>query len=135
MNRLWILGAADPEMERIEALLRECGECIVYASRDESGRRVRAAEAYEPYLSMIEPPGGTTWRGSSEPVVYCVECAAPAGFTAVDDVRVIDHHRPGDPGYGRPPSEFMTASSIGQVVLELNRFGQLTSSWRLPRSA
>src|SRR5690606_33702597 len=40
-------------------------------------------------------------------------------------VRRIDHHRPGDPGYGRPPSEFLEASSIGQVIAELARLGRL----------
>src|SRR5690606_5323560 len=36
----------------------------------------------------------------------------------------IDHHCPGDPGYGRPPSEFLTASSLGQVISELARLGK-----------
>src|SRR5690606_25622302 len=40
-------------------------------------------------------------------------------------VVVIDHHRPGDPGYGRPPEEFLAASSIGQVITELARLGRL----------
>jgi hypothetical protein len=29
---------------------------------------------------------------------------------------IIDHHNPGDPGYGRSPAEFLPASSIGQVI-------------------
>src|SRR5690606_35947049 len=33
----------------------------------------------------------------------------------------IDHHRPGDPGYGRSPEEFLPASSIGQVWASLLR--------------
>src|SRR5690606_7352832 len=37
----------------------------------------------------------------------------------------IDHHRPGDPGYGRPPAEFLAASSIGQVIAELAKTGAL----------
>lgn len=36
----------------------------------------------------------------------------------------VDHHRPGDPGYGRPPEEFLAASSIGQVVSLLNGHGK-----------
>jgi hypothetical protein len=27
-----------------------------------------------------------------------------------------DHHRPGDPGFGRPPADFLPASSVGQVL-------------------
>ncbi|MCC5612596.1 hypothetical protein LC612_39355 [Nostoc sp. CHAB 5834] len=29
---------------------------------------------------------------------------------------VADHHQPGDPGYGKPPSAFLEASSLGQVL-------------------
>src|SRR5690606_12375592 len=47
--------------------------------------------------------------------VYAVECVdvLPDGWVR------IDHHRPGDPGYGRSPEEFMAASSIGQVIADL----------------
>src|SRR5690606_1931199 len=37
----------------------------------------------------------------------------------------IDHHRPGDPGYGQPPSKFLEASSIGQVIAVLARLAPL----------
>lgn len=48
-ERIWILGASDPEMEAIEALLRECGEQIAYAvdarwERVRLGQRAQAAE-------------------------------------------------------------------------------------------
>jgi hypothetical protein len=43
--------------------------------------------------------------------VEYIDCAAM--------VIPIDHHRPGDPGFGRPPAEFVEASSIGQVVRAL----------------
>lgn len=99
MARLWILGASDPEMEAIEALLRECGEQVVYAQHQ--GHRVDAGSAYR-----CDPvPDGTHW----------VECESPGQVRGV----VIDHHRPGDPGYGRPPAEFLPASSVGQVIAAL----------------
>lgn len=41
----------------------------------------------------------------------------------------IDHHTPGDPGYGRPPAEFLPASSIGQVIDELARLGRVPRTW------
>src|SRR5690606_18284778 len=44
--------------------------------------------------------------------------------------RRIDHHRPGDPGYGKPPIKFFSASSIGQVIAELARNGIVPKSWR-----
>ena len=113
MNRLWILGAPDPEMQAIETLLRECGERVAYAL-DERGERVHAGNAYADGCTWYSPeqpdPTAPGAVAGEDYTLYCVECAP----TARDRVR-IDHHRPGDPGYGRPPSEFMPASSLGQV--------------------
>lgn len=110
-RRIWVLGAPDPEMAAIEQLLRECGERVAYAL-DERGERVTPATAYR--CPVPDVPEGA--------VVYAVECVdvLPDGWW----VR-IDHHRPGDPGYGRPPSEFLAASSLGQVISELARTGAL----------
>lgn len=109
-NRVWVLGASDPEMEAIEALLRECGETVVYAA-DARGERVHPGNAYR--CETPDVPDGCE--------VYAVECidVLPDGWHR------IDHHRPGDPGYGRPPSEFLAASSLGQVIAELVRIGRL----------
>lgn len=109
-NRIWILGAPDPEMELIERLLQECDETIIHAF-DENGRRVHPGNAYR--CSIPSVPEGAT--------VYAVECIdkLPVGWVR------IDHHRPGDPGYGCPPEEFMSASSLGQVISELARTGAL----------
>ena len=129
MSRLWILGAPDPEMEAIERLLRECGETVVYAA-DARGERVTAATAYRSQRPEV--------HDGMVDLVYAVECGgdwfgAPntlaASATPEDGMLVgcvrIDHHRPGDPGYGRPPSEFLAASSIGQVIRELARLRRL----------
>jgi len=107
--RIWILGSSDPEMELIEQLLRECGETVVYAT-DSRGERVR---------------GGTAYRGAHAEIpadakrVYLVECDVPTP-PGVERV-VIDHHRPGDPGYGKGPGRFFEASSIGQVIRHLGQ--------------
>lgn len=110
-NRIWILGAPDPEMEMIETLLRDHGEEIIYAT-GEDGRRVHPGNAYR--CPTPEVPEDAT--------VYAVECidSLPHGWTR------IDHHRPGDPGYGRPPENFMAASSIGQVIERLAQMGAIT---------
>lgn len=124
--RLWILGAADPEMSAIESLLTECGEHIAHAQiGGVGGRRVTAGEAYRAdchrYATDCDEAGDTTetW--------YLVECTVPtpAGCPVVR----IDHHRPGDPGYGVPPAEFLRGSSLGQIVAELARLGLLPASW------
>lgn len=108
MKRLWVLGAADPEMEAIETLLRACGERVEHALV--RGERVSPAEAYHARLSS-----SADLRDVAE--VYLVECDLVGNEIAqIDSVHRIDHHRPGDPGYDRPPAEFLSASSIGQVI-------------------
>lgn len=110
-TRVWVLGAPDPEMEAIERLLTEVGETVHHATAD--GRRVHPGSAYR--ADAVQ--GATHW----------VECAPIGGHP--DGAVVIDHHRPGDPGYGRPPAEFLPASSIGQVISLLARIGGTPTSW------
>lgn len=111
----WLLGAQDPEMNEIEALLRECGQRVCYALRPD-GQRVTPREAYQLSSEQLADVEGD---------VVFVECDAPC-----DNVIRIDHHRPGDPGFGRPPAEAVAASSIGQVIAQLARIGALPTSWR-----
>jgi hypothetical protein len=93
-------------MEAIERLLTEHGETVVYATR--GGDRVHPATAYH-----ADPPAG-------DGEVTAVEC----GWDGTQPSAVVDHHRPGDPGYGRVPGEFLGASSIGQVLAKLARRGK-----------
>ncbi|HEX3640087.1 MAG TPA: hypothetical protein VHV10_02230 [Ktedonobacteraceae bacterium] len=90
---LFLLGANDPEMRRIEEILRENGHEVRYAEKD--GKRCHPGNAYQcdPVESAI-----------------LVECAS-AGVKNAQ----IDHHRPGDTGYGLPANEFWEASSLGQL--------------------
>lgn len=123
-KRLWILGAWDPEMEAIEALLRGCGEDDIYA-RDANGDRVHPGNAYRSEAHSVDLYEDTD--------VYLVECeprlegrlteCPPTG--RICNVRRIDHHRSGDAGFGVAPQHFMLASSIGQVISHLGREGLL----------
>ena len=127
-NRLWVLGAADPEMTAIEALLRECGERVAYAL-DADDQRVTPREAYAARVShayAADPgrlDGGLcSARALLADVIYEVECMVADRDTLCSPLSItIDHHRPGDPGFGRPPAEFLAASSLGQVIAELAR--------------
>lgn len=114
-KRLWILGAPDPEMEAIEALLREQGEEVAYATS--AGKRVHPGNAYKSDFSE--------WSLMDYSEVTIVECDGDRTPLGSRPVTVIDHHRPGDPGYGRPSAEFLPASSIGQVIALLCRAGIL----------
>lgn len=118
-NYAAILGAPDPEMEEIENLLRGCGVTVVYATH--GGERVRASNAYR-----ADGIAGTVTDSAS---VLVVECDGPAIAPHLSaGAALADHHRLGDPGYGRPPSEFLAASSLGQVITWLARMDALPAA-------
>lgn len=137
---IFILGAADPEMVAIEAAIRgvyahyDETPYIVYAGftgADGTVARCHGGVAYkgthlidESFVPcpIVNPADIDGVCGYSEEVSYedqdgfipvWVECAVQGG----DRKRgfVIDHHREGDPGYGKCPEKFWEASSIGQL--------------------
>lgn len=119
-ERVWVLGASDPEMEAIAHLLRECGETVAYAV-DERGQRVRGGTAYKAHAEL--PPSATT--------VYLVECDVPVPPHAM--CARFDHHRPGDAGFGQPPGDFFAASSLGQVVRKLAKLPHVLATYARQR--
>lgn len=123
--RTWVLGAPDPEMVCIERMLDETGEKVLYAAVH--GRRVEHDEAYQA-KGLILPTGEPVLH-PKDGIVYLVECSVPTlegpECDTAADVRRIDHHRQGDPGYGRGPEEFLPASSIGQVLRALDPHGPM----------
>lgn len=106
-NLIFLLGAPDAEMSLIEKILLHFGIAFGYATL--KGTRVSSSQAYDADGSSIEVPEGAE--------VVTVECAVK-GITPVVKV---DHHNPGDRGYGMPPDQFASAASIGQVVYLLNQ--------------
>lgn len=124
---VWVLGAQDPEMTAIENLLRECDQVVVYATSDAvlygrpGAQRVHGGNAYAA-TSMSEYPPDTA-------EYIFVECEVARMPSYIDRSRV-DHHRPGDPGYGVGASGYMAASSIGQVISRLATMGQIPDGWR-----
>ncbi|NTW14670.1 MAG: hypothetical protein HGA31_06645 [Candidatus Moranbacteria bacterium] len=99
MKMLFVLGAQDPEMDRIWEVLGKYGIAIDYATKD--GKRVHPGNAYMADNAFLLP----------DTFVVFVECSV-IGF--MPDCR-IDHHRPGDPGYGKGPEAYWEASSLGQM--------------------
>lgn len=112
MRLFFLLGADDPEMVGIVALLVKSKQTFAYATYQ--GSRVNPGNAYE--AEEIDVPVGAT-------LVY-VECARKA-HSLETKVIVVDHHRKGDPGFGFPPENFWEASSIGQIY-SLLKLGQPT---------
>lgn len=131
-RQVWILGAPDPEMEAIEALLRLCHQWVRYAAVEENGktRRVKPHEAYRYSAELGDAPDGNGH-------VY-VECAHVSGG---ERAGVVDHHNPGDPGFGKEPRGYFDASSLGQVVRKLVDMGygpfraQDVAQWQLIAAA
>lgn len=111
-DTLFVLGANDPEMHAIEHLLAAVGARSIHAEVD--GKRVYPANAYRAAL-----PDAARALLARAGRVYLVECVGEAPTGAIR----IDHHRPGDPGYGRPAAEFWAASSLGQTVASLAAAG------------
>lgn len=133
MKTVYILGAPDHEMAAIEAMLRERGLPYMYAAAD--GRRVHGGNAYRaddviipPHLQpdMVRLPQMPDYDTAGMPQQACevvtVECDVHSitGRTDLYLVSRVDHHRLGDPGYGRPPEAFFAASSIGQMYQRLH---------------
>ena len=100
MQDIYVLGAIDPEMARIEEVLGVANACVVYAKKN--GQRVHAGNAYE------ADNGGDVPEDSA---VIFIEC----GIVGVTPAKMIDHHRPIDPGYHKGPTEYWEASSLGQL--------------------
>lgn len=124
---LLVLGAPDPEMAAIERLATAAGMQAAYAVGPD-GQRVHPGNAYRAigYTYPVDPKGvhhGPAW-GS---VTHLVECDTAEVGCLSDLVVRCDHHRSGDPGFGKPPEEFLSASSIGQVVANLALHGLLSA--------
>jgi hypothetical protein len=123
--RIWLLGAADPEIEHIESLLRAAGETVAYASI--RGARVRPENAYDREYIHAIGRDGLPVQVADYDTLALVECDHPQD--GLGHRMVFDHHRPGDPGHAMPPAVFLPASSLGQVIVHLATTGRLLSHW------
>jgi len=108
MHYLFILGASDPEMSAIEAVLSAAEQPYAFAAvggkRCHPGNACKADSIIDRDGDFVRPFGGGT--------LVWVECKAPGYGRHI----VVDHHNDGDPGFGRPPAEYIDASSLGQVL-------------------
>lgn len=103
-NRVFILGAADPEMREIERVLTEQGLPFAYALHGR--QRVTAPRAYVANATSVPVP--------RDAEVVFIECRV--AYLACASEVVVDHHRQGDPGFGLPPERYMEGSSLGQLL-------------------
>lgn len=104
MHGLFVLGAKDPEMDRIEEILKQQSQRYIHAKI--GGRRVHAGNAYH--------------ADNAHEIPFCaevifVECEIPG----IRFKTRIDHHRPGDPGYEKDARHYWEGSSLGQLHIHL----------------
>lgn len=113
----FVLGARDPEMREIAAVVKQHGYPSVHAAQ--SGMPVLARTAYDAdgvvRLSRSGRPAPAV-LGADQPLVF-VECSLRHRCPHVR----VDHHYPGDPGYDMPPERYLEGSSLGQVLRLLER--------------
>ena len=99
---IFILGAADPEMNSIEKILNAKGLRFIHAVN-----KLKRCHPGNVYDATLDAPQGT-------PAVL-IECVTKNHGHDESLVYRIDHHNPGDPGYNCGPEEFWQGSSIGQL--------------------
>lgn len=131
----FVLGAADPEMNFIEQSIRSlfpAAEIYVAGNVDEYGafKRCHPGNAYkashvkcELSDSIVElqpatPDSLGTIRGL-QPVF--IECNVPV--VGWNGNYSVDHHNPGDKGYGGSPEHYWESSSVGQIFNLLHFWG------------
>lgn len=102
-NFFFVLGAPDHEMQEIQRVCVEKGYAYAYATTP-TGSVVHTHDAYS-----ATGIGGVIPAGAH---VVLVEC----GVMGLPSHDVIDHHQPGDPGYGKTPEQFMQGASLGQFL-------------------
>ncbi|MEO7068737.1 MAG: hypothetical protein ABI114_17645 [Rhodanobacter sp.] len=105
---VFVLGAKDPEMRLIEEVLESLSFSILKATKN--GKRVYPGNAYK-----ADAPNLAAYNYST---LYIVECGWQDEPTHAIH---IDHHHPGDPGYGKPPTQYFSASSIGQLFAVISQ--------------
>ena len=98
----FVLGAPDPEMRRIAAILEQLGRTFTWATK--GGKPISPSDAYKIDSANAD---------DAHTLVY-VEC-----FPKVRPTRPIiqiDHHRPGDHGFHLSPEDYLMGSSLGQTL-------------------
>jgi hypothetical protein len=105
---LFVLGVPDPEMIAIRDYLTQCRCAWVWGTHNGKVLTPETARNADPRAPEADwGPVQLIW----------VECC-PAG-----QVPDIDHHFPGDPGFGKGPENYWDGSSLGQVWNILAGYG------------
>jgi hypothetical protein len=124
MNIYVIFGASDPEAQAARELCRLCsvpyGQAITSFTKP---REVGSASAYDADGWYDET--GELRPGARVLLFECDGTEMILKFPGGTCYTRLDHHKPGDRGWGWPPSDFWRASSLGQLAAELAHAGVL----------
>jgi hypothetical protein len=109
---VFVLGAQDPEMREIARVLKQLARAFHHAAK--AAQPVTTRNAYEADSVVNLTRAGRFEAASLLPLVpgVFVECT----LCDREPVLRIDHHHPGDPGYSKPPEEYLEGSSLGQAL-------------------
>lgn len=102
IKRVFVLGAKDPEMNRIETILEENKQDYVYASID--GKRCHPGNSYSANNVL-----------SADEIIF-IECSSINNYGENTKKVYLDHHKKGDYGYDLDYRFFLSASSLGQLI-------------------
>jgi hypothetical protein len=108
-----VLGASDLEMNEVEEVLKsaaERGQITGYGYAVADGKRVHPGNAYK--ATSFSPVPATSTE------IIEIECEVDRQGYEENHAfgKRIDHHRPGDFGFGRPAKDALIASSLGQLL-------------------
>jgi hypothetical protein len=105
-----VLGAGDPEMAACAALARTHGLEVIQAQAPNQTGALAPVSPFNAYnATQPAPQAGDIW----------IEAApADGGKPAVRGMggEIVDHHQPGDSGFGVGPEGAISASSLGQLA-------------------
>lgn len=109
---LFVLGAADPEMDQVSRVLKSRGVSFAWASK--GGKKCSWGNAYKADGLCDDWEAEISWPEPGTPVVL-VECGGEKLENEVVWARA-DHHLPGHHGYGAPAEKAWEACSLSQVL-------------------
>jgi hypothetical protein len=108
----FVLGAQDPEMREIAKVLKKENRAFLHAAKDRLPVSARTAYDANAVVKLSRSGRGMGALLLPQAPAVFVECTLRGHAPMLR----VDHHNPGDPGYAKPPEEYLQGSSIGQTL-------------------
>lgn len=118
----FVLGARDPEMREIAAVVKSQGLQSVHAAVGATPVLPRNAYQANGVVSLSRRGRAYALALPRHVPLVFVECAVDHHLAQVH----VDHHNPGDVGYPMPPQRYLEGSSLGQVLRLFEREADAT---------